>query len=113
MAHDSQWLQGFQSARFRDITFNFISKILTSFLEMKRSLLINMIIMYLTTSRVIREKCEEEKIISVLKISYLAPSKCSQNHIRNSLTYNIGCKPVPIVLDLPRPNNIEIQQVRF
>ena len=59
------------------------------------------------------EKCESEDDLSLLKSSYIGHSKCSQNHIKNSLQSNIGCKPVPVVLELPWPNNTEIQQVRF
>jgi len=69
------------------------------------------LVLFLHISCSLCEKCESEDDLSLLKSSYIGHSKCSQNHIKNSLQSNIGCKPVPVVLELPWPNNTEIQQM--
>ena len=58
------------------------------------------------------EKCEDESNLAVLKSSYTAHRTCSQKHIKNSLKSNIGCKPMTVVLELPWPNDTDIQQVK-
>jgi len=57
------------------------------------------------------EKCEEESNLAVLTSSYTAHRTCSQQHIKDSLKSNIGCKPMTVVLELPWPNNTDIQQM--
>merc|ERR1712044_112201 len=53
--------------------------------------------------------CESDYSLSTSTFGFF--QTCRSNHIKQALQKNIMCKPSPVIVKLPWPNNTDIQQM--
>jgi len=54
-------------------------------------------------------RCESEQTLTTSNFGFF--QTCRSNHIKHALKKNILCKPSPTIMQLPWPNNTDIQQM--
>ena len=56
-------------------------------------------------------RCESELTLTTSNFGFF--QTCRSTHIKQALKKNILCKPSPVIMKLPWPNNTNIQQVNY